>query len=133
MPDGRVRTLSTDAIPVMTDPAAAIAAARCLAARNLPGTARTLRTHPRACGWEDYETDALRKLVDSFNEWSDYSDRHRTSGRHDVRAWAELPRLEQERRIVAAQAFPEVVEAPPPPVPDPVPEPAAEDEQAWLG
>lgn len=114
--------------PVLFEPAEAVAAARCLAARTTDRPPITT-SHPRACGWCDYQLGELRQLVEGFNEWADYSNRSHTFGRHELRVWAELPRDEQELRIVAAQAFPEPGAPPEPPPPEPDP---AQEGPAWL-
>lgn len=96
---------------VLEDPAAAGAASRCLIARSVSDRGTTT-AHPRACGWCDYPLADLRRMVDGFNEWAEYSARSNTFGHHELRVFAELPRDEQERQITAAQAFPELVTVP---------------------
>lgn len=90
--------------PVLFEPEAAIAASRCVIARSV-SDGRTPQ-HPRACGWCDYPLADLRSMVEGFNQWAEYSNRSHTFGRHELRVWSEMPRAEQEARIVAAQAFP---------------------------
>ena len=57
---------------VIDEPAAAIAAGRCLTARSLarkPGDVWT-PSHPRTCGWCDYPLDVLGRLIEGFNAWA---------------------------------------------------------------
>lgn len=101
---------------VIDEPAAAIAASRCLTARSIatrPGDERTAQ-HPAPCDWCDFPLAYLAELVAGFNEWAGWRERSRTYERHDARVFAELPRAEQERRIVAAQGIDEPQPADPP-------------------
>jgi hypothetical protein len=102
---------------VIDEPAAAVAAGRCVTARSLavPGRDRTMANHPGPCAWCDYPLADLARMVDGFNAWAGWDERRRTYDRHDARVFQDLPRAEQERRIVEAQGFdlvaPTVVEA----------------------
>ena len=95
---------------VIDEPAAAIAASRCLTARSLsrkPGGEWT-ESPARRCGWCDYPPEVLAALIDGFNAWAGWSERSRTYERHDARVWAEMARRdhdEAERQIVAAQGL----------------------------
>jgi hypothetical protein len=89
---------------VLFDPASAIAAGICLTARSV--APRTVDRHPRPCGWCDYSPDELRQMIDGFNAWAGFSERSGTYERHDARVFAELPRAEQARLVLEAQAFP---------------------------
>jgi hypothetical protein len=89
--------------PVLFEPAEAYAAARCLASRSYHE--RTTARHSRRCGWCDYPTETLDAMVTGFNQWADFSEKHGTSGRGDVRAFQALPSERQEELIVEAQAF----------------------------
>lgn len=89
---------------VLFDPAAAIAAGICLTARSV--APKTLDRHPRPCGWCEYEPDELRQMIDGFNAWAGFRERSGTYERHDARVFAELPRAEQARLVLEAQAFP---------------------------
>lgn len=101
-----------------TEPAVAYAMSRCLAARVLDPDRRIGRHHLRRCGWCEYPTDELRAGVEAFNAWAAPTGRGYVSGRHEARAFGELPRDRQEALIVEAQAFPEL------PAPTPTPPPA---------
>lgn len=103
-----------------TEPAVAAAMARCLTARVIDPVHRATVRHPRWCGWCEYPMPELRAAVDEFNQWADFSDRHRTSRRHVVRAFSELSPAEQERRVIEAQGF-EAEAATPPTVEEDVP------------
>jgi len=109
---------------VIDDPAAAGAAGRCVIARSVSDRAMT-SSHPRACGWCDYPLADLSRMVEGFNAWAGYNSRSNTFAHHELRVWSELPRDEQERRIVEAQAFPE--DEPPVAAPS-----VAEEGPAWL-
>jgi hypothetical protein len=110
-------------VTVIEEPADAIAAGLCLAARTLSPKAETNR-HPRPCGWCVWDLDALRQLVDGFNRWAGYSERSGTYDRHDARVFQDLPAAEQRRLVLIAQDFPDAS-----PEPDEiVPEPPAEEE-----
>ena len=125
---------------VIDEPAAAIAAGRCLTARSLarkPGDVWTV-SHPRTCGWCDYPPDVLRRLIEGFNAWAGWAERSRSYERHDARVWAESARRDPdaaERQIVAAQGFQptEPVDGPvahDPEAPPPAP-PVDEELAAW--
>lgn len=105
-----------------TDPAVAAAMARCLTARILEPIHRTTTRHPRWCGWCEYPIAELRDAVDEFNQWADFSARHRTGGRLVVRSFSELAPTEQERRVTEAQGFEDEPEA----------APIIEEEVPWL-
>lgn len=103
---------------VIFEPAAAIAAAICIAARTLDSVAR----HPRPCGWCDWPLEELRRMVDGFNTWAGYDERRGTYRQFDAQVFQGLPHSEQERRIVEAQALkPMEPIAPPPADADPLP------------
>jgi hypothetical protein len=90
--------------PVLFEPASAIAAGLCLAARTI-AEGRSLR-HPRPCGWCDYPVDGLRSMIDGFNAWAGWHEKRRTYERHDCRVFAELPARRQAELVLEAQAFP---------------------------
>jgi hypothetical protein len=90
---------------VIFEPASAIAASRCLAARVRDSGHRVTASHPRRCGWCDYPTDVLDGLVRGFNAWAGYSERTGTYAHHELRVWAELGKDEQLSQIVAAQVL----------------------------
>lgn len=118
------------------DPAVAAAMGRCLLARSLKVRDQAFRPtlrHPRECGWCPYPLDELQAAVIEFNNWAEFDDVHRTSGRHRTRTFTELRPADQEALITAAQAL--VDEAPPEPEPVPPPAPPAadaEEEISWL-
>lgn len=116
--------------PVIDDPAAAAAVGRCLIARSIDDRGETT-AHPRPCGWCDYPLEDLRRMADGFNEWAAYSQRSNTFGHHELRVFGELPRDEQERRIVEAQAFPPLEEPKPVAVTPPAHD-VDEEGPAWL-
>jgi hypothetical protein len=97
---------------VLFEPASAIAAGLCMTARIIAKGVTT--RHPRACAWCDWPVDELGKLIAGFNEWAGYDERRGTYSRFDASVFQGLPRAEQERLVVAAQAF-EAVETPTPP------------------
>lgn len=90
---------------VIDEPAAAVAAALCLAARDRSRQVTT--RHPRACSWCDYPADALRSMVEGFNAWAGFNEDKGTYARHDARVFAELPRARQAELVHAAQGFEE--------------------------
>lgn len=96
--------------PVLFEPASAIAAGLCLAARAI-SDGRTAR-HPRPCGWCDYPLVDLRAMVAGFNEWAGFSERTHTYERHDARVFAELRPADQAALVLEAQAFPDLEEGP---------------------
>jgi hypothetical protein len=91
---------------VIDEPAAAIAAGYCVAARSLTTDGRTTR-HPRPCTWCDYPLSVLAPMVEGFNAWAQPKDQGQghVYGRHDVRVFSELPRDEQERLVLEAQGL----------------------------
>lgn len=99
---------------VIFEPAAAIAASRCLTAHSIdPVHART-SAHPRRCGWCDTPVEGLRQMVEGFNDWAGFDLRRNSYARHEVRVFVDLPRAEQERQIVTAQELePEPAKEPP--------------------
>lgn len=125
---------------VIDDPAVARAIDRCVTARAIADRRGPVtRTHPRPCGWCDYPTDHLVRLLEGFNVWSGWDERTRTYERHDVRVWTVAARrnpAEAERLIVAAQGLVEPLPATPPPpahesgAPQPAP-PVDEELAAW--
>lgn len=122
---------------VIDDPAAAIAASRCLTARSLAGRQGPVTVqHPRPCAWCDYPLDGLSRMVQGFLEWSGFSERTRTYSRHDARLFDELTRRDPaaaEAEIVAAQGLEALEPEPPPPAHEsPPPAPAVDEElAAW--
>lgn len=115
---------------VIFEPAAAIAASRCLTARTVDPSHATTNAHPRPCGWCDTPVEGLRSMVEGFNAWAGFDLRGNTYQRHEVRVFVDLPRDEQERQIVEAQAFPEPPAAP---MEQPVAPPADADAMPdWL-
>jgi len=89
-------------VTVLFEPASAIAASICIAARTLSSVAR----HPRPCGWCDWPTDELRKMLEGFNAWAGYDERKGTYRQFDARVFQGLPPKEQARLVLEAQAFP---------------------------
>lgn len=115
---------------VIDEPADAVAAGRCVTARSIADGVTS--QHPRRCGWCDYPLTDLNRMVDGFNQWADFNNRHGTAARYDVRAFAELPRTRQLELIEAAQGLEPERIAVPDPTPPP-PEPSQPDtEVAWL-
>lgn len=117
---------------VIDDPAVAVAVGHCLGARSVATETRPAVTerHPRPCGWCDYPLEDLRRMLEGWNQWAEYNARSNTFGHHELRIWTELPRAEQEARVLAAQAFPELA-----PVASPEPAPAHgvdEEGPAWM-
>lgn len=104
---------------VLFEPAAAIAAAICIAARTLEVTTR----HPRRCAWCDWPLDELERMVDGFNAWAGYDERRGTYRQFDASAFQGLPRTEQQRLVAEAQAL-----QPDPPLPTD----AVEEGPSWL-
>jgi hypothetical protein len=114
-------------VTALFDPAAAIAAGRCVTARAIDEHGRT-SMHDRECGWCDYPLPVLVEMVATFNEWAGFDMRSNSYARHEVRAFVDLPREEQQRRIVVAQSF---AEPTPSPTPSPEPVPADEESDEW--
>lgn len=106
---------------VILEPASAVAAGICLAARTIGKPPGILRgRHPRPCGWCDYPPDDLRRLIEGYNVWAGWSEKRRTYERHDARVFAELPAAVQAELVLAAQDFPALEPAPATPAdPDP--------------
>ncbi len=125
---------------VIDEPAAAIAAARCLTARSLsrrPGGEWT-ESHARRCDWCDFPLDVLAALIDGFNDWAGFKPRTNTYARFDAQTWAEMARRHPEQaeaEIVAAQGFQPVTVADEAPAHEPEVPPAAppvdEELAAW--
>lgn len=123
------------------EPAAAIAAARCLTARTIARRVGDTWTesHPRECSWCDLPLDFLRDAIDGWNAWAGAEDRGHgvVFRRYDAQAFAELSRQhpdEAERQIVAAQGFTEPAEDPLPEASTPPahqPDPVDEELAAW--
>lgn len=86
---------------VLFEPASAVAASICIAARMLDSTAR----HPRPCGWCEYSIDELRRMVEGYNAWAGYDERKGTYARFEAAVFQGLPRSEQAAQVLAAQAF----------------------------
>lgn len=99
------------AVIAVTEPAAAYAASRCLAAR-LRDEWWVTSQHPSRCGWCDYPTDVIDAMVRRFNELVDFDVRNHTSSSGAV-TFGRLERSEQLRQITAAQGLEDV----PPPSP----------------
>jgi hypothetical protein len=97
---------------VITEPAAAYAASRCLAARVRDVARWTTAQHPTRCGWCDLPTDVLDRMISGFNELVEYDRRNRTSA-SGAGAFGRLQRDEQLAQILAAQQL----EDEPPPAP----------------
>lgn len=120
---------------VIDEPAAAVAAARCLSARTLarrPGD-EWRPTHPRRCAWCAYEPATLSGMLDGWNAWSGAKERGRATvyERYSAQAFSELQRrdpAEAERQIVEAQGL----EAEPMEAQAPGPAHDSEDVTAWL-
>lgn len=90
---------------VIDEPASAVAASLCLAARDRKD--RTTTRHPGRCGWCPYPADELTRMVEGFNAWAGWNERRGTYERHDARVFAELPRDRQAALVAAAQAIEE--------------------------
>jgi hypothetical protein len=103
---------------VLFDPAAAIAAGRCLAARVRDRQRWTTAMHPTRCGWCDFPTAILDGMIRGFHAWSGWNERNRTYGHHELRVWAELGADQQAAQILAAQQL----EAGLPPAPGAAPD-----------
>lgn len=99
---------------VIDEPAAAIAAGRCVTARSLDtGRGAVTAQHPRRCAWCDYPLADLARMVEGWNQWADGKDRGRSTvyARHDAQLFAERSRrdpAEAERLIVDAQGLEDV-------------------------
>lgn len=107
------------------EPASAVAASRCMAARIRDPKRWLTDSHPSACGWCIYPMAALDEMVRGFNDWSGFSVRANSYERHDARVFAELSQAKQQALIVAAQ----VLEDGLPPAPGNVqPEPVSSTE-----
>ncbi len=114
---------------VIDEPAVAVAVALCLTARAI-ADARTAR-HPRRCGWCDYPTTELTRMVAGWNAWAGFDERHGTYERHEARVFQAMPRDQQIAAITAAQSF--EPDAPPEPMAPPVvPTPVDEEVLPWL-
>jgi len=105
---------------VIFEPAAAVAAGRCLAARVRDRERWTTTDHPSRCGWCDYPTPVLDAMIRGFHAWAGYSERTGTYAHHEMRVWSETPGDAQRAAVSAAQAL----EVGPPPAPKAM-EPAA--------
>ena len=92
---------------LVLDPPSAIAAARCLIARQwrLPSLAniQTDAMHPRPCAWEDWSRQELADMLTAFNADAWYDGRPHP----DVDRFRRLTFPEQRSAIRAAQ-YPEV-------------------------
>lgn len=116
---------------VIDEPAAAIAAGRCLTARSLskrPGGEFERDNHPRRCDWCDFPLDVLAALIDGFNDWAWFKPRTNTYARYDAQTWAEMARRHPEQaeaEIVAAQGLEPVTERNEPPAHESPPAPTA--------
>lgn len=99
------------------DPAVAVAMAHCLTARTLDPGHRVTKSHAFECGWCDYPEREIRKALDEFNAWADFSTKHGTSGQVLIRRFNDLPPAERERQIATAQALGNELWLPPPPEP----------------
>lgn len=98
-------------VSVIDEPAAAIAAGRCVTARSLDtGRGAITAQHPRRCAWCDYPLADLSRMVEGWNHWADGKDHGRSTvyARHDAQLFAERSRrdpVEAERLIVDAQGL----------------------------
>lgn len=110
---------------VLFEPASAVAAGICLTARTLTRDGIHPPRHPRPCGWCDYPLDALRSMLEGYNEWAGFKERSRTYERHEARVFQDLSAARQAELVLEAQSFPplpEPVEAVPTPAdPDALP------------
>lgn len=93
------------ATPPVTDPAAAIAVARCILARTQAGIGK-LQTavdsgHPRPCEWCPYPVDILVQYAKAFREYAFDHDGNITDAASA--AFHQLPRREQRRLRYLAQ------------------------------
>jgi hypothetical protein len=107
-------------VTVIFEPASAVAAGICLTAR-LIADGRTDR-HPRPCGWCDWPTDDLSRMLAGFEAWAE-RDEKGVPRRLEVVQFQSLPGREQAELVLAAQSFPE---------PEPVAVPAPDDGPEWL-
>jgi hypothetical protein len=91
--------------PPVTDPAAAVAVARCLLARTQAGIGKLQAAidsgHPRPCEWCDYPVDVLVQYAHAFRQYA-------FDGNGDITDAASakfnsLPRREQRRLRYLAQ------------------------------
>lgn len=119
------------------EPAAAIAASRCLTARSIarPRRGPWTEQHPRECSWCDLPLDFLRGAIEGWNAWAGPEDRGNgvVYARYDAQAFAELARrdpAEAERQIVAAQGLADPTPSPVEP-PAHLPPPVDEELAAW--
>lgn len=109
---------------MLFEPASAVAAGHCLTARLVDKDATT-NAHPRRCGWCDFPLDALRQLIDGFNEWAGFDPKTGKYAQHDARAFQGLPQREQARLVLEAQSF-DAESSPAEPAIEP------EEDDAWL-
>jgi hypothetical protein len=89
---------------VLDEPAAAGAAARCLAARAVDRGHWTTRAHPTRCGWCVYPTDRLDSMLRGYGALVDFDERNGTAT-SGASAFRRLAAEEQARQIVVAQAL----------------------------
>lgn len=99
------------------DPAVAIAAAKCLLARQFPpGTGLKLSAfHPEECAFEEMETPYLMSKVLEFNTWAGMYEASNYEYDPDkppmaelqprIEAWNRLPDAEQTRLVREAQGY----------------------------
>ena len=113
---------------LLTDPASAAAAGRCLAARIRDPQRWLTTVHPSRCGWCDYPRETLVTMLDAFNARTDFDERQSTDAT-GIRFFRDLPANAQLARIAVAQALEDgdppagvsrVDESPPDPAADPV-------------
>lgn len=104
-------------IPELRDPAQAVAAAKCVVARDLGKESLGRLTprffHPSECSYCGLETEALRDAVAEFNGWAGlnpptridpmYPDLHPI--KPGVESFMLLPREEQAARVQRAQGY----------------------------
>jgi hypothetical protein len=87
----------------MSDPAAAVAIAKCILARR-PAVVPTVQTsHPRPCRWCARSTDDLLAALERFNAWAAYDDRSNSYRRYEVRVFVDLPKERQAELVACAQ------------------------------
>jgi hypothetical protein len=101
------------AAPALRDPAAAVAAGRCLNARVYDPDRWLTTDHPSRCGWCVYPQPVLAEMIADFHRWAGWDERRRVFAHHELRVWAELKREQQRDQVAAAQEL----ESEPPPAP----------------
>ena len=105
------------------DPASAVAASLCLAARSVDDRGRT-RRHPGECSWCAWPVPQLAEMIAGFNREAGYNPRRGTHERLDARVFAEQRRADQVAQVTEAQGLE--------PMEQPAAAPLDEELPAWL-